>query len=157
MKVFACTLGVYTTELDYFRALNGEGMIVGATCSDVAKDISLSPAPVRDIAAVITSVAELGFTRPASEQEIFERASQRGWSICPAEIGFAARLAYRDQPRGDICRLAMNPLKNPRDTHTILVLVSAGVDGRLWLSGYPWRELATHDPVAKFIFVDESA
>jgi len=60
---------------------------------------------------VLTTVADLGFGEDgASLKDIYERASQLGLALCPAELGPALRLAYLNQPFGEYLRIAMEPI-----------------------------------------------
>ena len=52
-----------------------------------------------DVGLVVVLVAELGFNEGAKCSEICARALELGLEPCPAEVGPALRLAYKDQPR----------------------------------------------------------
>jgi hypothetical protein len=84
---------------------------------------------------VVLSVAELGFREGAKYSEIRARALELGLGLelCPAEVGPALRLAYKDQPRGEWLIIAMNTISvSDGDLRVFRV---GHDDGGLWLGG----------------------
>jgi hypothetical protein len=60
---------------------------------------------------VLTTVSDLGFgNNGASLKDIYQRALQLGFVLCPAEVGPILRLAYLDQPFGEYLHIAMEPI-----------------------------------------------
>lgn len=57
------------------------------------------------------TVAEMGFAAGALRGQIYKRAVELGWQLCPAEVGPQLRLQSRDQKRGCI-HIGMEPIKN---------------------------------------------
>lgn len=59
---------------------------------------------------VITTQAELGFEKGTTFDEMVKHARQLGLELCPAEVGPYLRLVYKDQPKGEWLRIAMEPI-----------------------------------------------
>lgn len=53
-----------------------------------------------EIDLVLVTVAELGFKRGATRQDIYKRAEELGLELCPIEVAPQLRLQYKDQPYG---------------------------------------------------------
>ena len=56
------------------------------------------------------SVKELGFNDGAYYKDICTKALELGLELCPAEVGPALRLVYKDQSRGEWLRIAMEAI-----------------------------------------------
>lgn len=67
--------------------------------------------------ALVTN-AELGFTERATREETYERAAALGLCPCPAEVGPALRLEYRDQPSRNGVYVGMEPILWAYDNKT---------------------------------------
>jgi hypothetical protein len=63
-----------------------------------------------EVDLVVLSVAELGFTSSTKYSDICARALQLGLQLCPAEVGPQLRLQYANQPKGELLRIAMEPI-----------------------------------------------
>jgi len=61
------------------------------------------------------SVADLGFTRSATTDQIYYRAKELGLELCPADVGPEYRLKYKDQPKGDWFRIGMKTIVGSGD------------------------------------------
>ena len=115
-KVFApwmtIKLGTGLKDADAIRkAIADEG----GRISDWANDILGQPAftvatEETEVELVVVSVAELGFKDGAKYSDICERAKQLGLALCPPEVGPQLRLQYKDQPKGEWLRIAMEPI-----------------------------------------------
>ena len=80
---------------------------------------------------VLVAVSDLGFgPQGASLKDIYERASQVGLALCPAEVGPALRLAYLDQPLGEYLHIAMQSVARS-DGNATDFTVAKGLAG--WL------------------------
>jgi hypothetical protein len=88
---------------------------------------------------VIRTASQLGFdSNYVSLDELYKRASQLGFELCPAEIGPMLRLQYADQPIGEFLHIAMLPsMTYGRALISLIVanggagLLLVGGDGRL--------------------------
>jgi hypothetical protein len=57
----------------------------------------------RDARLVVLAVSELGFEEDGvSLADIYARARQLGFELCPAEVGPQLRLQYLNQPLGEL-------------------------------------------------------
>lgn len=82
-------------------------------------------------------VSDLGFSKGATTEEVYNRAEELGLELCPPEAGPEIRLNYkkifnRDQPKGEYFRIGMKQITdsdgNPRVFH-----VFRSDDGWQWL------------------------
>ena len=85
--------------------------------SGVGKDMLDSPEftvseQPRRISLMLTSAGKL-LENGASTQEIYDRAQELGWDLCPAEVGPQIQLHYPDQLRVGWLRIAMEPIEGP--------------------------------------------
>ena len=131
------TLGLYADAKAYQRALTRVHMRV----TDFGKAILSNPAfacasSCEEVALTQRSVAELGFPEGATYKNISERALNSGLHFCPAEVGPALRLSYRDQPRPQCLAIAMFPLAI--DKHESRIFLVAHSHGH----GGDWKMLA---------------
>jgi hypothetical protein len=105
---------------------------------DWANDIMGKPAFFvtsfeKKIQLVNVSVAELGFKNSATYKDICARAEELGLGLCPNEVGPQLRLQYKDQPKGEWLRIAMEPIADS-DGHLNIFKVEH-LDDVLWLNG----------------------
>lgn len=106
------TLGSYKA-IDALRdALHAKRIRVDDTADELLSrptfDLSKT---ARDARLVVLAVSELGFEEAgASLAEIYARARQLGFELCPAEVGPQLRLQYLDQPLGEFLHIAMAPI-----------------------------------------------
>jgi hypothetical protein len=109
------------TADDFLEALIKSGF----TIRDEArlKKFFEQPAFVESIATLKTevdlallSVADLGFQDHATRKDIFKRAQEFGFKLCPAEVGPQLCVQYSNQPSGEYLEIAMNPIEILKDT-----------------------------------------
>ena len=86
-----------------------------------------------EIQLVNLSVADLGFKDGANYGNICAKAKELGLELCPNEVGPQLRLQYKDQPKGEYLRIAMEPITDS-DGRLLIFFVAHDVDG-LWLFG----------------------
>lgn len=88
-----------------------------------------------DLDLVVVSVAELGFEKGATCADVYTRAQEEfGLDLCPADVGPALRLAYKDQPQDEWLLVAMEPIA---DSGGYLHVWRVVLDGSgLWLYGH---------------------
>lgn len=92
---------------------------------------------VESINLVRLTVRELGFMNFATTDQIFQKASELGLELCPAEVGPHLRFIYTDQPIGEWFSIAMEPISDPDGRPGVFDLKRRG-DG-VWLSSF-WAE-----------------
>ena len=121
--------------------------------SDYAKDLMSKveyQKKIQKLEIEIISVADLGFTTWTTRDAIYARAKEKGYDIILAEVGFALRLAYADQPLNDWIYMGMEPITVSDGDPSVFYLERVG-DG-LWLDSY-WAEPGYEwDPDDEFAF-----
>src|SRR3989338_9869010 len=78
------------------------------------------------------SVADLGFDRGATTDQVYGRAQSLGLELCPAEVGPHYRLKYIDQPLNEWFWIAMKQITERNGNPGVFDLVR-DEDG-LWLT-----------------------
>jgi hypothetical protein len=121
------TLGTHKGVDAYRDALDAARIKIG----DAADEILGRPAfpyvrSKMDVELTLVSAAELGVEAEASLADVYNRAKQFGLALCPPEVGPQLRLDYRDQPRGESLKIAMEPVATYSGEPTILSLVNFG-------------------------------
>lgn len=80
-----------------------------------------------DIDLAVLSAADLGVeTESAPLSEIYRRAAQLGYDLCPAEVGPQLRLQYPDQPLGEFLLIAMEPIMTPQEDVAAFIVGNGG-------------------------------
>ena len=96
------------------------------------------------------TVADLGFLRATTTQQIFDRAQELGLELCPPEVGLAQRLKDTNQPIYEWYRLAMKQI-SVSDGYPYVFRLARYDDG-LWLDD-SWAEpVFEWDPPDEFVF-----
>ena len=106
------TLGTYKT-IDALRdALDAKRIHIGDRADEILGRSAFNLSKIRrDARLVVLAVSELGFEEEgASPVDIYARARQRGFELCPAELGPQLRLQYLNQPLGEFLHIAMAPI-----------------------------------------------
>jgi hypothetical protein len=104
-----------------------------------------------DVELAVLSAADLGVgSDQASLAEVYQRARQAGFELCPAEVGPQLRLDYRNQPLGEALDIAMEPVATYRGDPTILTLVNWGTG--LMLVGRDGRPESMVFRKSRFVF-----
>lgn len=106
------------------------------------------------VALVTRSVKELGFDGYTTYARICAKAEELGLKLCPAEVGPALRLAFRDQPQGgELLRIAMNPIRRSlrRDDRYIFEVTRG--DMGLLLEAHQVTDITPWPADARFVFV----
>jgi hypothetical protein len=106
------TLGTYKT-IDALRdALDAKRIHVGDRADEIIGRPALNLSEMRrDARLVVLAVSDLGFEEEGpSLAEIYARARELGFELCPAEVGPQLRLQYLNQPLGEFLHIAMAPI-----------------------------------------------
>lgn len=131
-------LGTFKSAEELLHAVKS----FGATVSDYAEINILRPDFIiaeqqTEIEPVIVRSADLGFTKPASREAIYERATSQefGFLLCPAELGPQLRLQYVEQLNGESLIIAMEPIVNRHGSRQVFY-VGRYDDGESFLFTY---------------------
>lgn len=100
------TIGGRSHE-QYEADIRNSGRKIGTHALEMLKKTSLSEKEER-IDLEVISVSDLGFTGLATIKEIYARAIEKGYGICPAEVGLS--LALTNQLQGEWLVIAMEPV-----------------------------------------------
>lgn len=141
-------LGRHKTGDEYRRALDVQKYEIGHWAKEILSNSAFTCATEEtDVDLVIVSSGQLGLKRgtSASFRNIYARALERGLELCPAEVGPALRLAYKDQPRGERLIIAMNAISGSAgDNYVFRLNNSYGETLLAGLHGHPdlvWGEI----------------
>ena len=153
LKVFkTIKLGTSIQDADGFRkAINETGIRFGDWVADIMFKTAFTIAvDSQEVDLVVISVAELGFKKGASLNDIFAKAKERGLELCPNEIGPQLRLQYADQPMDEWLIIGMEPFIISDDN---LRLFFVGRDGDIWLGSCYYSPKITWSASSRFVFV----
>ncbi len=105
----------------------------------------------RQLDLVVLSVKEIGFDSGARYEEICAAVIALGLELCPAEVGPALRIAYKDQDGREVLHIAMEPIINPNGYHCIFRVYRGSTGLSLLLDrGKPYHFWYPYD---YFVFV----
>lgn len=102
------------------------------------------------LALVRLTVADLGFPRGATTDEIFDRAQKLGLELCPPETGPHYRLQSTDQPMGDWFYIGMKQVADAGGNPLVFLLERRG--SGLWLGGGWAHPGVRWNPDGRFVF-----
>jgi hypothetical protein len=90
-----------------------------------------------EINLVRLKISDLGFTRNATTDQVYQRAAELGLELCPPEVGPYLRLNFtkafkREQPKGDYPRIAMKQILDSDDRLDVFYVTRFG-GGERWL------------------------
>lgn len=154
-------LGNGLRTLDHFRnAYSKQRMALSEPAKELLESpdfkVSLSPTEI-DLAFIPLRL--LGFKQSPTRKEIISRALEKGYELCPAEVGPQLRWQYPDQPIGDLV-IAMIPLYRRADSSSPRVFsvenmksADAQEDRTLWLSIDGGYDNYTWNIDKRFVFV----
>jgi hypothetical protein len=103
------TLGMCKSPDEYRKALKQARISIGDWGNDILDRTACSQEEI-EVDLVVLSVSELGFYRSAKYKDLCAKALELGLQLCPAEVGPALRLSYKDQPVGERLRIAMKAI-----------------------------------------------
>ncbi|OGL99714.1 hypothetical protein A2318_03175 [Candidatus Uhrbacteria bacterium RIFOXYB2_FULL_45_11] len=142
------TLGFYKNPINYLLALKEN---VTNWAWHIMKGSTYSQTPM-EVRLVCITVGELGLIKGGHTKELHAAILAQGGQLCPAEVGPALRLVYKDQPNGEKVWLAMEEALSPGGS-TLQIFNLYCDDAGLFLStgngyrGYFWS------PGDKIVFV----
>lgn len=124
----AVTLGTFQSADALRRALRDDGCKVGGKAEEAMARPAFVVSKIRaELDLAVLSVAQLGFgAEGASIAELYARAAQLGFKLCPAEIGPQLRLQYLNQPAGEFLRIAMEPIETAGGDHVAFIVGNGG-------------------------------
>ncbi len=136
------------------KQLTRELETAGINISDYAKDMLNSRDFVagkrEEVTLVRLTVADLGFSRNATTDQIYARAQELGLELCPPDTGPNYRLKYQDQSMNEWVYVGMKQIAD-RDGHPyVFSLGRRGVG--LWLDSSWARPDDEWFPVDEFVF-----
>lgn len=136
------------------KQLTRELEAAGINISNYTKDMLKSPDFVarkrEEITLIRLTVADLGFSRNATTDQIYARAVELGLELCPPDTGPNYRLKYQDQPMNEWIYVGMKQIADRVGGLSVFSLGRVG--GGLWLDdgwarpGFEWH------PYFKFVF-----
>ncbi|MBU2539634.1 hypothetical protein KJ786_00515 [Patescibacteria group bacterium] len=153
-KIFqTITLGTGITTADDFRkAIKDNGMEIGKYANDIlGKSQFTVTVKETELDLVNISVADLGFKNGETREKIYARAKELGLELCPNEVGPQLRLQYKDQPKGEVLIIAMEPITDS-DGDLELFHVDHN-DNSLWLNSYYAHSGSVWNGNYPFVFV----
>ena len=144
------TLGLQKSAEDYKKSLESNGFQISGYACQILKKILVSQTEIM-LDLVILTVAELGFKRGTTFQQICSRAKELGLELCPAEVGPALRLAYSDQPCGEWLRITMEPIPDSGGRSDVFSVDRDG--GERWLDTDWFGSGGVWAPGTRVVFV----
>ena len=128
-------LGTGLKSADDFRqALKGGDFCIGDWANDIlGKPAFTAVSEEIEVDLIVSSVADLGFKNGATHRDIYKRAQEFGWELCPVEVGPQLRLQYTDQPTGEWLLIAMEPISGSGGD--LIVFSVERDDSGSWLYG----------------------
>jgi len=121
------------------KELKQARITIGDWGNDILDRISCAQQEIK-VNLVVLSVLELGFYRSAKYKDLCAKALELGLQLCPAEVGPALRLSYKDQPGGERLRIAMEAIADSYGCYDSIFEVVheeeiAYEEDELWLGG----------------------
>jgi hypothetical protein len=158
------TLGTYKGVDAYRDALDLAKIKIGDSADEILGRPAFPYARAKtDVELAVLSAADLGVESDQSSlAEVYQRATQAGLELCPAEVGPQLRLDYHNQPLGEALDIAMEPVATYRHLQlksdksladgdpTILTLVNWGTG--LLLIGRDGRSESMLFRKSRFVF-----
>jgi len=109
----------------------------------------------KQITLIRLKAQDIGFSKEATTEEIYEKAAELGLELCPAEVGPYLRLNYEqifgeDQSRGNHFRVGMKPISEPNVGSPLVFEIARGGKGECRrLLDVQWTN---PDPKDEFVF-----
>jgi hypothetical protein len=144
-------LGMCKSPDEYRKAFKQARISIGDWGNDILDRISCSQQEV-EVNLAVPSVFELGFNRRAKFKDLCAKALELGLQLCPAEVGPALRLSYKDQPGDERLRIAMNAITDSYGYYDSIFEVMHE-EGELWLGGNCGEPDICRSVRSRFVFV----
>jgi len=146
-------LGACKTPDEYRKALEEAAYRIGDWGNDILGRTACAQEDA-EVDLVAPSVKELGFDDGAYHKDICTKALELGLELCPAEVGPALRLVYKDQSRGEWLRIAMKPITGSDGDRFIFAV---HVNDGLWLDGDYGHPEFFWEADGRFVFLRRKA
>lgn len=115
-KTIKIGTGLKTSD-DFRKSINENEMEINYPANDILGKSDFAVAiKETELDLVKATVAELGFKNGARCDQIYARAKELGWELCPSEVGPQLRLQYQNQPNGESVLIAMEPIADSGGT-----------------------------------------
>ena len=130
------TLGTYGTTDALRDAPHAKRIHVGDMADEILGRRALNLSHTRrDARLVVLAVSDLGFEEEgAALADIYARARQLGFELCPGEVGPQLRLQYLNQPLGEYLHIAMAPIARYGGEPTDVTVANGGA-GLILIAG----------------------
>ncbi len=142
--------GLYKSVESLRAALEESGTQISNWADDLLGKLELNK-PRQTLDLVLKSPEDLGYPDGARFEQICQAGLDRGYELCPAELGPYLREQYTEQPNGEWLVMAMEPIKDS-DGNLEVFSVRRGYDG-FWLSAYSGRPGLFWYAEFSFVFV----
>ncbi len=135
------TLGLHKSPKNYRKAMEKDDYRIGDYAGQILNKTEVSQTEV-ELDLVVVTVGELGFKNGARRDVLYAKALEIGLQLCPAEVGPALRLLYKDQPRGEWLHIGMESITGSDGRPGVFEV--GHVDGDRWLdsvyggAGHVW-------------------
>ncbi len=142
--------------VDFRHALKADGYKIANWAKAALDETAFTVASEKVVVELVNvSVLELGFQCGAPYERICDRGQELGLELCPAEVGPQLRLQYKDQPKGEWLRIAMEAIAIPGENLSIFSVRNQNGEG--WLGSEIGDRLYPYDPDIRFVFVRPAA
>ena len=127
-----------------------EGKVTFTDVASSNEGFFVKTTPIK-VALVEVVLCDLGFVEGASLRDIYHRGREFGLKLCPSDVGPQLRLEYKDQHRGEICHIAMEPIIASGGCPGIFCLIND--EAGLWLDARNGRPQIMWGRRSRWIFM----
>ncbi len=143
-------LGTGKSFNEYREALKRAGCRIGHWANAIL-DVHRCAQQGMPIELVNISVSAFGWVDGANYKDICARGVELGFELCPAEVGPALRLMYKDQPYGESLYIAMEAVVTADGLRNIFMLNRD--EHGYWLCAGNGDLAQFYQPHHRFLFV----
>ncbi|HUW71901.1 MAG TPA: hypothetical protein VMV66_01755 [Candidatus Humimicrobiaceae bacterium] len=131
--------GIKTVD-EFYEALENNGFNMTSPANGILRRPAFTVANEEtEVDLIKITVAELGFKESTQSDQIYERAKDLGFDLCPPEVGPQLRLQYQNQPKGEQVYIGMEPIINSDGSPNVFYIDHTNLG--LWLgSAWHYRE-----------------